>query len=115
MKDNVMLCGGKAMTLTRRAVLKAAALGAAASAVGPLSPLAAVPIDDDDKQFHGLHVGVASYSLRSFPVDQTLQDIKRLGVRYLSLKEVHLPLTSTADQRRQTREQVEALGQIGRA
>jgi sugar phosphate isomerase/epimerase len=53
---------------------------------------------------------VASYSLRSFPLDQTLQDIQRLGVKYLSLKEVHLPLTSTVEQRKQTRQQAEALG-----
>lgn len=99
------------MTLTRRSVLKAAALGAASSALAPLTPLAAIPTDsENDKQFHGLRVGICSYSLRSFPLDQTLQDIKRLGVRYLSLKEVHLPLTSTADQRRQAREQAEALG-----
>lgn len=99
------------MSLTRRSILKAAALGAASSALGPLTPLAAIPTDsENDKQFHGLRVGICSYSLRSFPLDQTLQDIKRLGVRYLSLKEVHLPLTSTVDQRRQTREQADALG-----
>jgi sugar phosphate isomerase/epimerase len=39
-----------------------------------------------------------------------LQDTKRLGVRYLSLKEVHLPLTSTPDQRREVRRQAEELG-----
>jgi len=97
------------MTLTRRSVLKAAALGAATSAIGPLNSLA-IPDDDDDKQFHGLRVGAASYSLRSFPLDQALQDIKRLGVHYLSLKEVHLPLTSTPEQRQQARQQAESLG-----
>lgn len=97
------------MTLTRRSVLKVAALGAASTAIGPLAPLAAIPTDSDE-QFHGLRVGVASYSLRSFPLDQALQDIKRLGVRYLSLKEVHLPLTSTPDQRKQVRDQVQGLG-----
>jgi sugar phosphate isomerase/epimerase len=97
------------MTLTRRSVLKVAALGAASTAIGPLAPLAAIPTDSDE-QFHGLRVGAASYSLRSFPLDQALQDIKRLGVKYLSLKEVHLPLTSTPDQRKQVREQVQGLG-----
>ncbi|MBV9145305.1 MAG: sugar phosphate isomerase/epimerase [Acidobacteria bacterium] len=99
------------MVLTRRSVLKAAAIGAASTAIGPLAPLSAIPTDSpDDKQFHGLHVGVASYSLRSFPLDQTLQDIKRLGVHTLSLKEIHLPLTSTAEQRQQARQQAEGLG-----
>jgi sugar phosphate isomerase/epimerase len=39
-----------------------------------------------------------------------LQDIKRLGVRYLSLKDVHLPLTSSPEQRKQVRQQCEDLG-----
>jgi len=109
------------MSISRRSVLKAAVLGAASSAVGPLEPVfasgsasaaaaAATQTANDDKQFHGLRVGVCSYSLRSFPADQALKDIQRLGVHYLSLKEVHLPLTSTAEQRRQLRQQAEELG-----
>jgi sugar phosphate isomerase/epimerase len=98
------------MLLSRRSVLKACAVTAACSAVRPLESFVVPPPTDDDKQFHGLRVGVASYSLRSFPLTDTLQDIKRLGVRYLSLKEVHLPLTSTPDQRKQVRQQAQDLG-----
>ncbi len=97
------------MSLTRRSILKAAALGAASTAIGPLAPLAAIPADSD-AQFHGLRVGICSYSLRNFPLDQTLQDIKRLGVQYLSLKEVHLPVASTPEQRQQVRAQAQNLG-----
>lgn len=98
------------MVVSRRSLLKAAALGAACSAVRPLESFAAAPSPTDDKQFHGLRVGVASYSLRSFPATDALQDIKRLGVRYVSLKDVHLPLTSTPDQRKQLRQQAADLG-----
>lgn len=98
------------MVLTRRSVMKAAALGAACSAIRPLTSFAANSIANDDKQFHGLRVGVCSYSLRSFSVAEALGDTKRLGVRYLSLKEVHLPLTSTPDQRKELRQQAEGLG-----
>ena len=97
------------MTFTRRSGLKVAVFGAASSAIGPLVPIV-IPEENYDKKINGLRVGVASYSLRSFPADQALQDIKRLGVRYLSLKEVHLPLTSTPQQRRQLRQQAESLG-----
>jgi sugar phosphate isomerase/epimerase len=97
------------MVFTRRSVLKGAALTTACAAVNPMNAVPA-PGADDDKQFHGLRVGVASYSLRSFPVAEALQDIKRLGVRYLSLKEVHLPLTSTVEARKQVRQQAEDLG-----
>ena len=83
------------MFFTRRSVMKAAALGAACSAIRPLASFAQNSSANDDKQFHGLRVGICSYSLRSFPVTQVFEDSKRLGVHYLSLKEVHLPLNST--------------------
>jgi len=98
------------MSITRRSVLKAAALSGVCTAIGRFESLLAAPSVSDDKQFHGLRVGVASYSLRSFPAAEALQDMKRLGARYLSLKDVHLPLTSTSEQRRQLRQQAEELG-----
>lgn len=98
------------MKLTRRSVLKTVTLGSSGAAFCRLKTLAqAVPVTND-KQFHGLRVGVASYSLRAFPLAEMLQDIKRLGVHSVSLKEVHLPLTSTPDERRQVRQQAEGLG-----
>src|ERR1700730_920710 len=107
------LCSASAeelMALTRRSLLKAAALSAACSAICPEEPLSAAPSASDDKQFHGLRVGVASYSLRDFPLSEALQNIRRLGVRYLSLKDIHAPLSSTPEQRRQVRQQAEDLG-----
>ena len=98
------------MTLTRRSILRSAALTAACSAIRPMFSFAQAPAGNDDKQFHGLRVGACSYSLRAFPLAEALQDIKRLGVRYVSLKDVHLPLSSTPDQRKQVKQQAEALG-----
>ena len=98
------------MTLTRRSILKSAAITAACTAIRPAICFAQSSSASDDKQFHGLRVGACSYSLRAFPLADTLQDTKRLGVRYLSLKEVHLPLTSTPDQRKQVKQQAEDLG-----
>lgn len=98
------------MTLTRRSILRSAALTAACSAIRPMFSFAQAPAGNDDKQFHGLRVGACSYSLRAFPLAEALQDIKRLGVRYVSLKDVHLPPSSTPDQRKQVKQQAEALG-----
>ena len=98
------------MTLTRRSILKSAALTAACSAIRPMLSFAQTPAGNDDKQFHGLRVGACSYSVRAFPLAEALQDIKRLGVHYLSLKDVHLPLSSTPDQRKQVKQQAEDLG-----
>ena len=99
------------MEITRRSLVKAAAVTTACGAVRSWGTLKmSQPPANDDKQFPGLKVGVCSYSLRAFPLDQTLQDAKRLGVRYLSLKEIHLPLTSTAEQRKQARQQAQDMG-----
>ncbi len=110
------------MSWTRRSVLKTAALGAACGAFRPLAseamaqtatpaaPPAVSAPPSDEKQWHGLRVGVCSYSVRSFPAAEALQMIQRLGVRSLSLKDVHLPLTSSADERKQFRQQAEGMG-----
>jgi len=98
------------MVLTRRSVVKAAAMGAALTAIRPIECFASPSDVADDKQFHGLRVGVASYSLRSFPADEALQDIKRLGVHYLSLKDSHLKITDSPEKRQQLRQQAADLG-----
>jgi inosose dehydratase len=48
----------------------------------------------------GLKVGVASYTFNRFPLEATIQAIRRVGVNYISVKEAHLPLKSTAEQRK---------------
>jgi inosose dehydratase len=98
------------VALTRRSLLKAAALSAACSAIKPAGLALAAATPDGDQQFRGLRVGVASYSLREFSLTEALQGIRRLGVHYLSLKEVHLPLSASPEQRRQARRQAEDLG-----
>jgi sugar phosphate isomerase/epimerase len=40
-------------------------------------------------------LGVASYTFRAFTLDQAIEMTKRLGLKKLALKDVHLPLTST--------------------
>lgn len=43
-------------------------------------------------------IGVAGYTYRSFTIDQTLEYLKSLGVKYLSVKDFWLPLDSTKEQ-----------------
>lgn len=40
-------------------------------------------------------IGMAGFTFRSFDIDQTLQMLDRLDVRYLCIKDFHLPLNST--------------------
>jgi sugar phosphate isomerase/epimerase len=57
-----------------------------------------------------LKLGVASYSLRKFPLDQMLPICQKLGVRYITLKDVHLPRTDTAEVVAANRRKIEAAG-----
>jgi sugar phosphate isomerase/epimerase len=43
---------------------------------------------------------VASYTLRKLPLDGAIAAIQRVGLRYVSIKDFHLALTSTTDERR---------------
>ncbi|PYQ05024.1 MAG: xylose isomerase [Acidobacteria bacterium] len=74
---------------SRRAFLGTAAATAAASMV-PRRVLAS-------PRPRGLKVGLASYSLRKFSLDQALAMCQAMDVRYITLKDVHRPMTATPD------------------
>jgi sugar phosphate isomerase/epimerase len=108
------------MLQSRRDVLKTAALAATAfplagnfangadapkELVGPSSP----PTPGKDP-WKGLKVGVASYSFRKLPLDQTIAGIKRVDLHYVSIKDMHLSLKSTPDERKQVVQQFKDAG-----
>lgn len=51
-------------------------------------------------RWRGLKVGVASYSLRGMKLDAAIAAIQRVGLTYASIKDIHLPLKSTPDERK---------------
>jgi inosose dehydratase len=57
---------------------------------GAWGALAAVP--DDSKSPIAFHLGIASYTLRSFDLDRALAMTKRVGLDRICLKSMHLPL-----------------------
>lgn len=57
-----------------------------------------------------LKLGVASYSMREFPLDQALAMARTLGVRYMTFKDVHVPRTDPPAATRALRAQIEAAG-----
>lgn len=50
--------------------------------------------------WRGLKLGVASYTLRKLSLDDAIKAIRQVGLEYVSIKDSHLPLKSTADERR---------------
>ncbi len=43
-------------------------------------------------------LGLASYTLREFKLDKVLEITKKLDLKYICFKDVHLPLNSTTEQ-----------------
>ena len=85
---------------TRRRFLKSAGALAVASSFPSSSPARAATTDaaspsKTERTHTPLDLGIASYTFRAFSLDQTIAMTKRIGLRKLTLKDVHLPLTST--------------------
>jgi inosose dehydratase len=79
-------------------------LTASAAAVLPLaghvSRAEASYAGSGDLPWLGLKVGLASYTFNKLPLDAAIKGIRRVGVDYVSIKEAHLPLKSTALERK---------------
>jgi sugar phosphate isomerase/epimerase len=101
-------------TINRRRFLQAGFVGSttfAAASFLPRSSDAAVTKTKCDP-FHDLKVGLTTYTLRKFNLDEAIAMTKQAGVKYISLKEVHLPLKSTTAERQAARKKVEDAGLI---
>jgi len=95
---------------TRRQFIKIASIGAAVSLTGARSSLGQVRGAQAGKpQFH---LGLASYTLRKFNLDDTLAITKRVGLKYICFKSMHLPLDSTPAQIRAVVAKVKEAGLI---
>ena len=79
-------------SLSRRALLKGGAFAAALLPLSGREAPAAAEVPPNADPWRGLKVGVASYTLRKLPLDAAIQAIQRVGLKYVSIKDFHLPL-----------------------
>ncbi|MCH8121229.1 MAG: sugar phosphate isomerase/epimerase [Planctomycetes bacterium] len=84
---------------TRRRFLQIAGIGTAASLAGASSSLGQVRGSAARRAGQRrFKLGLASYTLRKFNLDETLAMTKRVGLKYIAFKSFHLPLDSTPAQ-----------------
>src|SRR5882672_1559067 len=98
-------------SLNRRRFIQSSLLGSTALAapnfaVDSNAALTKTPGDP----FHGLKMGLTSYTWLKFPLDQAIAMTKQAGAKYISLKDVHLPLKSTREERREVHKKIEDSG-----
>jgi len=89
--------------MNRRGLMKGAAVWAAslplARAASAATAAPAPPSTAADR-WRGLKIGVASYTLRKMPLEDAVRAIGRVGLSYVSIKDFHLPMKSTPEERR---------------
>jgi len=96
---------------TRRRFLQAAGIGAVASLAGANSSPGQVrgsAARRAGKQ--RFELGLASYTLRKFNLDDTLAMTKQVGLKYIAFKDFHLPLDSSPEQIKAVVEKVKEAG-----
>src|SRR5204863_3240341 len=74
------------------------------------SPASERPRPPRDSPAAHVRLGVASYSLRNFPLEKAIEMTKALGTPYINLKSFHLPYEATAAQLANARRLVESAG-----
>ncbi|MFL5619103.1 MAG: sugar phosphate isomerase/epimerase family protein [Gemmatimonadaceae bacterium] len=94
---------------TAAASMAGAALGVAAT---PSIGRAVESSDGDDRAPapappHEIKLGIASYSLREFPLDKALEMAKTLRTPYINFKSVHIPYEKTPEELAALRKQIE--------
>ncbi len=98
------------MKESRRDFMKMAGAAAAASCL----PFSAASSHTDGEKPAGapppFDIGIASYTFRAFTLDDVLGMANRLGVKKLTLKDMHLPLKSTEQEIAAAREKINAAG-----
>ena len=103
---------------SRRELLQVAGMGAVASLVGAGSAAAQ---NRKKKQAASaapqagkcpFELGLASYTLRKFDLDQTLAMTKRVGLKYVCFKDFHLKMDSTPEQIQATVQKVKDAGLV---
>lgn len=83
---------------TRRNFLRAAGLGAATLACLDIPAMSQQASENSKQHERPLKLGLASYTLRKFDLDQALAMTQRVGLTAICFKSFHLPLDSTPEQ-----------------
>jgi len=94
----------------RRGFLAAAAAMAAHGAVAGEQPATAAPGTRKPPAKRPFQLGLASYTLRKFSLEQTLAMTRRVDLKYLCLKSFHLPLDAKPEEIAAAAAKVKAAG-----
>src|SRR5215471_7274259 len=90
--------------ISRRQLIRASALASVVPTLPWMSFASAqTTADKEADPWLGLKVGVATYTLRELPIEEAIKGVKRVGLKYVSIKNVknHIDLSHTSEERKQ--------------
>jgi sugar phosphate isomerase/epimerase len=94
-------------TITRKEFLQLSGAGVLAGTIlSGFNPSMSTPAQGQEK----LNLGMASYTLRKFTLDEVISICKRLGLKHVALKDFHLPMDSSPEQLKAKAAQVREAG-----
>ncbi|RPD39993.1 sugar phosphate isomerase/epimerase family protein [Chitinophaga barathri] len=79
---------------SRRSFLRNAALGVAATTVSPVLARAGYTTKMAPESFP---VGMAGYTFAKFDLEKAIAMMKRVGIKFISVKDIHLPLNASPE------------------
>ena len=101
---------------TRRSFFAKVGMGLAATAAAPAlvsTASAQAPAAQETTGKVPFKLGMAGFTLHKFKLDQALEMLKRVDVRYLCIKDFHLPLKSTPEEIAAFHEKCKSFGVTG--
>ena len=101
-------------SFSRRQVIKTGILAAIGTSVVKNSSAnfvgASADQNEDKDPWKGFKAGVASYTFRKLSLEDTIKALQKLDLKYISIKDFHLPLTSSAEERRAAIQKIKDAG-----
>src|SRR5215210_108838 len=101
-------------SISRRQIIKTGFLTAIGSSfigkVGAASAMDDAENANDDTEWQNFKVGIASYSFRKMSLEDTIKALNRLNLHYISVKDFHLPLTSSTAERQAAMQKLKDAG-----
>jgi sugar phosphate isomerase/epimerase len=84
--------------ISRRSFVKVAGMAGALAPLGVSARVAADDVKTTRKRPVPFSLGIASYTFRAFTLDQVIAMARRLRIARVTLKDMHLPLSSTPEE-----------------
>lgn len=99
---------------SRRRIIKTGFLAAIGSSFIYQAGASSILPDDenlnDDTEWQNFKVGIASYTFRKISLEDTIKALQRLNLHYISIKDFHLPLTSSTAERQAAMQKLKDAG-----